>query len=108
MNNMKKEDLIKLCRYYKGEKKHPKTHDAVVHIAWNAERKWVENFPDKGNSEDMLKDYMEIGLAEFEMQDDTPIILKAYLFNRFCQYSERIDIDAFKKFYFNDYKKGGQ
>lgn len=102
---MTREDLIKFCRYYKGEKEHPKTHDAIVHIAWNAERKWIEDFPNKGNCEDILKDYMEIGLTEFEMQDDTPIILKAYLFNRFCQYAERIDINAFKKFYLNEYKK---
>ncbi len=35
MNNMKKEDLIKLCRYYKGEKECP-FHDGR-HIWWKLE-----------------------------------------------------------------------
>ena len=100
---MEKKDFLPFCRYYKGEKECPK--DIKISF-WEYERAWIDLSVDKdemlGN---MLDEYIAAGLSEFEMQDDTPIILKAYLFNRFCQYSERIDIDAFKKFYLNEYKK---
>lgn len=93
------------CRYYKGEKENPYKSGNKA-LFWDYERVWIDLSVDKdemlGN---MLDEYISAGLSEFEMQDDTPIILKAYLFNRFCQYSERIDIDAFKKFYLNEYKK---
>ena len=38
-------------------------------------------------------------MKDFEKYDDTPMTLKALLYNRFIKYNERIDIEAFKKWY---------
>lgn len=59
----------------------------------------------------MLDEYISAGLSEFNMMDDTPITLKALLFNRYCHwcggYGLIEDAKAFKKFYLNSYKKEG-
>ena len=42
---------------------------------------------------------MDAGLSHFEPYDNIPVTLKATLFNRFCKYMDRVDIEEFKKFY---------
>ena len=46
-----------------------------------------------------LTDYLDAGLRDFCKTDDTPITLKALLFNRFCKMQDRTDPEAFKEFY---------
>lgn len=54
----------------------------------------------------MLDEYIAARLSEFEMQDDTPIALKALLFNRYGHwlggYGLVEDAKSFKKFYLNE------
>lgn len=54
------------------------------------------------------KQYIDAGLISFEQMDDTPITLKALLFNRFCHHTDLSLIDgaeAFKIFYVSEYTK---
>lgn len=106
---MKKEDLLHHCRFYKGEKD-IKSHDPDVQAFAKIEREWIDltiNAKD-GQSDllsESLNDYLLNGLREFEKYDDTPLSLKALLFNRFMKYNERFDIDAFKEWYRDQYIK---
>lgn len=108
---MKKEDLILFCRYYKGEKNNPyeeKYQDKAS--LWDYERFWIEhNFTEDGRYllSEYINDYTSVGLALFEMQDDTPVSLKALLFNRYCHWRSGSMIECvepFKDFYLKYYK----
>ena len=97
---MIRKNLIEFCRYYKGEEECPK---GMKESFWNYEKKWVEL---SMNSDDllgnMIYDYIAYGLREFEQMDNTPVSLKSLLFNRYSHFN-RIDIDAFKKWYKEEY-----
>lgn len=101
MENMDKEQLIKFCRFYKGEKECP-YNDGQPQNIWMLERFWVER---NNGIQQLLNDnldlYLQVGLANFRITDDTPIMLKSFLFNRFCM--ERIDVNEFKDWYINVY-----
>lgn len=103
---MKEKDILHHCRYYHGESKPPQ--DEKKAQFWVYESRWVQLMVDKDSEvlNDMLDDYNLAGLAHFEMQDDTPLTLKALLFNRFChwQSAPMLDcVEGFKKFYKNEY-----
>ena len=82
---MKEGNLIAVCRHYKGQSRNPDPQDCT----WRYERFWVEetmkDSPDFGK---FLDDYLSAGLRTFNMYDDTPVTLKAVLFNRFMQQAE--------------------
>jgi len=96
---MKKNDY---CRFYKGEKTPPFSIRDPRLTAWKIEALWVHA------SEEMLSDafsdYMAHGMIHFAKDDAVPISLKAFLMNRYFQYTEREDIEAFKSFYSQLYK----
>lgn len=103
--------LIYLCRYYKGENECPfKNEDEKLFWSW--ERWWYEQTAlsnDAGCSRisPFIDEYLKAGLANFEIYDNTPITLKAVIFNRYCKLGERVDIDGFKRLYLNKYRKEG-
>lgn len=102
---MNDNNFIKFCRYYHGESECPFT-DAERSTLWIIERAWVERMT-AGNTEQIeeaVSEYVACGLGEFQMRDGVPISLKAVLFNRFCKYEERIDVDGFKDFYLKNYQ----
>lgn len=109
---MKKEDLLKFCRYYHGEKTAPKkiTVSQNDTAFWETEKKWVEltciGDDSLGN---MLDEYLEAGLRDFSQTDDTPATLKAVLFNRYGYwlggYGLKEDAKQFKTFYTKEYLK---
>lgn len=108
---MEKKDLIKFCKYYKGEEKNPyEGKEQNEAMFWGYESKWIDfNFTKEGREllADYITDYVSTGLAMFEMQDDTPASLKALLFNRYCHWSSGSMIDCvepFKTFYKKYYK----
>lgn len=72
-------------------------------LFWDYERVWIDLSVDKdemlGN---MLDEYISAGLSEIEMQDDTPVALKALLYNRFCHW-QMADTASFKKWYRDTY-----
>ncbi len=82
---------------------------------WFWEKKWVEfsevAYSSNSDSEPlhiMINEYIDAGLISFEQMGDTPITLKALLFNRFCHHADLSLIDgaeAFKTFYAHEYAK---
>lgn len=102
-----KKDLLKFCRYYKGESSNPYEGDKAMF--WGYEQIWIR-LSEQGAFEDsdMLEDYNMFGLKEFCKDDGIPITLKALLFNRFRHWKDgyglEIDRDRFKSFY-DEYKQ---
>lgn len=101
---MDNKDTIKFCRYYHGESECP-FEDAEHSTLWKIERAWAERMTigHTEQIEEAIIEYVTYGLGEFQMRDGVPISLKAVLFNRFCKYEERIDLEAFKQFYLRLY-----
>lgn len=100
------EDWIKFCHYYRGEKENPYT-GTDNELLWFYESIWVKwtiNQNEESLSE-VLEDYIRCGLGDFSKFDDTPITLKAILFNRYTKYNEMIDVDGFKNWYNKVYSK---
>ena len=57
----------------------------------------MKDSPDFGM---FLDDYLSAGLRTFNMYDDTPVTLKAVLFNRFMQQAEGMaTAEDFKEWY---------
>lgn len=103
---MKKQEdaLLKFCRYYNGDKD-CKSTDTDIQTLFNVERMWVERMKAEDSDFDALLDeYITLGLTSFSETDDVPVTLKALLFNRFTQYNDRIDVEAFKKWYKKHYE----
>lgn len=97
------EDLLKFCRYYHDEKG-GKCSDAEVQMLCKIEKMWVDRMCAEDNDFDALLDeYITSGLTSFSETDNVPVTLKALLFNRFTQYNDRIDVEAFKKWYKKHY-----
>lgn len=101
---MKKEELLKHCRYYHGEDEPPYTEDVKCTL-WSIERIWVDLMLNNVNNfiDECIQDYTAAGLANMRVKDDTPLTLKAVLFNRLNKYAERPDADAFRSFYKEHY-----
>ena len=75
-----KEELIKQCRYYKGEEESPyEGVDQDKDMLWFYESHWVMS----GTSEDMLSDYHRLHISTDNIS--IPTSLKALLFNRFAK-----------------------
>ena len=95
------EQLLKYCRYYKGEEQ-PLFEERNKVKLWYYERSWIN---DMSNNRDRLstviEEYIQCGLGLFEQFDNTPLSLKAVLFNRYAQtnYSIRLSVEPFKKLY---------
>lgn len=102
---MKAEDLIRLCRFYKGEKSNP-YEGTQNETYWKCEYYWVALTMNSADFSNMVDAYLRAGLMDFGLYDGTPITLKAYLCNRFMHHTERVDIDAFKEFYKNYVSQG--
>ena len=104
---MSKNDLKIFCRYYgkKDVKNDPETETLI-----KIEKFWVDATEALTEEKDtlggMIQEYISAGLNEFEQYDKVPISLKAVLFNRYCKYNEMIDVEGFKSYYKNVYKKG--
>lgn len=70
---------------------------------WGYEAAWIDRMLDKGyDFGNELHDYLSYGLADFSVFDDTPITLKALLFNRFCHW-QGVNIEDFKNWYKTQY-----
>lgn len=100
---MEKQDLLKFCRYYKGEKESP--FDGTKNMLWQYEQSWItltlsHNDDDSNLLSKILEEYILAGLKDFEKFDDTPLTLKAILYNRFEQWNEG---GYFKDFYHKYY-----
>lgn len=100
---MAKEELLKFCRYYHGEE-NCKCSDPEVQTLCKIEKMWVDSMSAEDSDFDaLLDDYITNDLTSFCETDNVPVTLKALLFNRFTQYNDRIDVDAFKIWYKQHY-----
>lgn len=103
---MKIDDVLKLCRYYRGEKDNPFPPGDKATL-WFYERGWAHDFlrsigsPGYEPHAEMLADYEAVGLSDFRVDDGVHISLKALLFNRFAKtaYSQALAVEPFKEFY---------
>ena len=102
---MTTEDVIKQCRYYKGQKKSPANTPLTF---WNYERIWVEWTLEAEDEKSvgaqelkaMLKRYKDVHLENFQVDDGVPVTLKAFLFNRYEHWTEG---DGFEESYMKNY-----
>lgn len=100
---MTKNDLLKHCRYYKGEETPPEEIKATF---WNYEKKWIELLMEDDISVDeMVVIYVNRGLGKFAQEDDTPLTLKALLFNRYLHWNTQCSTEDFKQWYEKEYLK---
>ena len=75
-----REELVKQCRYYKGEEESPyEGVDQDKDMLWFYESHWVMS----GTSEDILSDYHRLHISTDNIS--IPTSLKALLFNRFAK-----------------------
>lgn len=107
---MTREELIKQCRYYKGEKECPndKREDEML---WFYEERWCTFCIERPEYiEEIIKDYNNTPFSDFSNTDGVPLSLKALLFNRYCHWSGGYGLDVdnqgFKDWYNTYYKKG--
>ena len=108
--NTSLEELLSYCLYYKGEDDYPESSgdDNKSHL-WNYELVWVKSCQQNRHYiAQVVQDYIFAGLELFNINDGTPLSLKAILFNRYqhwCGGNGWLnDINGFKDFYLKDYK----
>lgn len=105
---MKKEELIKHCRYYKGEEECPyKTDEGRTNkgLLWFYEKKWVCDYEERESYYiEYVQDYICHELGLFEETDGVPISLKALLFNRYDHWTQG-DPEGFKEWYKREYRR---
>jgi len=97
-------ELIRQCRYYKGEKKCPRSLDEKGKgMYWMYEKMWVES--EELRDETRAGEYIRAGLKDFNADDGTHITMKALLFNRYEHWSGNYGnmAEGFKKWYVESY-----
>lgn len=103
---MEKQDLLQFCKYYKGEEESP--YQGTENALWGIEKTWVAFSLNAEKGFDYLSkclnEYLSCGLRDFEQFDDTPVSLKAVLFNRFEQWDEGGDFKEFYRKYYTQKK----
>lgn len=78
--------LLQNCRYYHGEAECPFQKTPTV-CFWQAERAWINPGSERNEMgipvfiNTALQAYFDAGLSVFNLDDDTPISLKAVLFH---------------------------
>lgn len=98
--------LLKSCRYYRGEAENPfEGKDRNKAMLWFYERAWLSDWGSRSLDE-MIADYVGVGLAHFESKDGIPISLKALLFNRYAKMEQSMSdaVEPFKDFFRKYYK----
>lgn len=92
---MKKEELLKICKYYKGETECPsKFINSRASLFWESEKLWVEKEGEAQRSSIIL--LVECGLSDEHIQLarkpadflDIPLELRAIMFELLCRYSD--------------------
>lgn len=92
--NLDRAELLKSCRYYKGEKNNPFV-SGVPSFLWVTERDWIEREIADAKDEtlsdvasEMLAAYREAGLLDFEKSDGIWIGLKASMYRLLQHWNE--------------------
>lgn len=103
---MKKEELLKYCRYYKGEDNSP-FDDLNLSSLWFYERAWVEDIYHNRYNDTLIDEYIGVGLGLFDQFGGVPLTLQALIFNRYAKGCQSLAEakEPFKKFYNKYYKR---
>ena len=100
---MDKKELLKKCKFYKGEGSPSVGSDHNEKMLAFYERAWV--LSDGVVSADCIAEYKNVGLESFSKNDGVPLSLKALLFNRYAHtaWSLASAVEPFKSFYLKYY-----
>ncbi|MCM1035602.1 MAG: hypothetical protein NC038_07695 [Paludibacter sp.] len=99
-----KSELLKQCRYYRGETENPyEGKDPDKTMLWFYEMGWVSSWS-RGRTDgynEMINDYVRVGLGRFEPMDGIPVSFKALLFNRYAKTAQSMEdaVEPFKRFF---------
>lgn len=82
---MTREELIKLCRYYKGEEENPFDGGSIDALWWSGEKMLADNVSDDKSFFQRLKDSLEDAIASKEcfgvlVDSSIPIDKRAIIF----------------------------
>lgn len=92
---MKKEEFIKYCKYY------GKDNDSLFS---DYEEKWIElTLNDKESLNNLIQYYIRSGLEHFCEKDNTPIGIKAILWNRYESHDLAPTLECFADWYKRQY-----
>lgn len=80
---MKREELLKQCKYYKGEENNPKGGNAMFA---DYEKDWVDLTLNNPKYIDSLLNEYFLLVGKTAIIDDVPETLKAVLFNRYTHW----------------------
>lgn len=110
LSKMTREEIVNLCRYYKGGETNPyERKDNIKAMLWHLEFGWVcelMNERESGKSgilEESYDEYTRAGLADFKTDSSIPASLRAYIFHCWQKSSYDGNPEAFKKFYSKHY-----
>ncbi len=111
-SKLPREQLLKQCKYYKGEAVCPFTNEQEAFF-WMIEAKYVDAYSKQDSAfeplvTEAMKTYLHYKLQDFEAKDGVPMPIKALILNRHLKYMEREDeetINSFKQFYKQQYPK---
>lgn len=84
---MNKTELLKYCRYYKGENEPPKGQPWYIFFFWSAECAAVRSSSDPDYNEDEDLDYF-VKLGDPGAGYHVPRIIRNYLYFEFCKGSD--------------------
>ena len=97
--NFDRDELLKCCRYYKGERENPFALGSLgaAYFLWMVEHDWVEREIADAKAEtlsdessDILNEYREAGLIDFEKSDGVWVGLKASLYRLLQHWNEGV------------------
>ena len=109
-SKLPREQLLKQCKYYKGEAVCPFTNEQEAFF-WMIEAKYVDAYSKQDSAfeplvTEAMKTYLHYKLQDFEAKDGVPMPIKALILNRHLKYMEREDtetLNQFKEFYKDNY-----
>lgn len=95
---MTRQELIKQCRYYKGENTSPRFDDQNKEMLWFYEKTWVEQITEGAKLRPLYEEYETYPTDLIDKEDKIPYSLKALLLNRYCKDSMGTREDDAKNF----------
>lgn len=100
---MTREELIKRCRYYKGN---DTPSEQIGSMFYDYEKKWIDlTLNDQKSVKELYREYYE-KMGDYYQKDETPDTLKAVLFNRYTHWHPYWTPQEFTDWYKSEYLKG--
>ena len=82
---MNKYELLKRCKFYKGEENCPIFDDYNKGTLWFYEKYWVEQLVSGKSLETEIEEYGSYPVHNIDTEEQVPYSLKAVLFNSYCK-----------------------